>query len=77
MGLYTVSMFQALRIWELGKLRRVLCLRKRPIEGWVDYMTRTGVIAARQLKKQWSTARADPGYETCPDCSVANGELPE
>ena len=48
---YTQSMFQALRIWELGKLRRVLCLRRRPNEGWVDYMKRTGVIAARQLKK--------------------------
>ena len=24
-----------------------------------------------------STARADPGHETCPDCSVANGELPK
>ena len=41
----------ALRIWELGKLRRVLCLRRRPNEGWVDYMKRTGIIAARQLKK--------------------------
>ena len=30
----TQSMFQALRIWELGKLRRVLCLRRRPNEGW-------------------------------------------
>ena len=29
---HTQSMFQALRIWELGKLRRVLCLRKRPDE---------------------------------------------
>ena len=48
---YTQSMFQALRIWELDKLRRVLCLRRRPNEGWVDYMKRTGVIAARQLKK--------------------------
>ena len=45
------SMFQALRIWELGKLRRVLCLRSRPNEGWVDHMKRTGVIAARQLEK--------------------------
>ena len=47
----TQSMFQALRIWELGKLRRVLCLRRRPNEGWVDFLKRTGVIAARQLKK--------------------------
>ena len=39
---------------ELGKLRRVLCcLRRRPNEGWVDYMKRTGVIAARQLKKHY------------------------
>ena len=44
-------MVLALRIWELGKLRRVLCLRRRPNEGWFDYMKRTGVIAARQLKK--------------------------
>ena len=48
---YTQSMFQALRIWELGKLRCVLCLRRRPNEGWVDCMKRTGFIAARQLKK--------------------------
>ena len=34
---YTQSMFQALRIWEMGKLRRVLCLRRRPNECWVDY----------------------------------------
>ena len=26
---YTQSMFQAIRIWELSKLRRVLCLRRR------------------------------------------------
>ena len=48
---YTQSMFQALRIWALGKLRRVLCLHRRPNECWVDYMKRTGVIAVRQLKK--------------------------
>ena len=28
---YIQSMFQVLRIWELGELRRVLCLRRRPI----------------------------------------------
>ena len=33
---YTQSMFQALRIWELSKLRRVFCLRRRPNESWVD-----------------------------------------
>ena len=48
---YTQSMFQALRIWELGKLRRVLSLRRRPIECWADHMKRTGPIVARQLKK--------------------------
>ena len=48
---YTQSMFQALRIWELVKLRRVLCLRKRPNECWADNMKRTGVLVARQLKK--------------------------
>ena len=48
---YTQSLFQALRIWELGKLRRVLCLCKRPNEGWVHHNTRTGVIFAGQLKK--------------------------
>ena len=46
---HTQSMFQALRIWELGKLRRVLCLRRRPNECWAE--KRTGVIVARQLKK--------------------------
>ena len=48
---YTQSMFQALRLWELGKLRRVLCLRRRPNECWADHMKRTGVKVARQLKK--------------------------
>ena len=48
---YTQSMFQALRIWELGKLRRVLCQRRRPNECWADHMKRTRVIVARQLKK--------------------------
>ena len=48
---YTQSMFQVLRFWELGKLRRVLCLRRRPNECWADHMKRTGVIVARQLKK--------------------------
>ena len=43
-------MFQALRIWELGKLRRVLSLRRRPDECWAD-MKRTGPTVARQLKK--------------------------
>ena len=33
---YTQSMFRPLCIRELGKLRRVLCLRRRPNEGWVD-----------------------------------------
>ena len=47
----TQSMFQGLPIWELVKLRRVLCLRRRPNECWVDHMKRTGVIVARQLKK--------------------------
>ena len=46
---HTQSMFQALRIWELGKLRRVLCLRRRPNECWADHMKRAGPIVARQL----------------------------
>ena len=50
-GLHTVNVPGFLRIWELGKLRRVLCLRRRPNEGWVDCMERTGVIVARQDKK--------------------------
>ena len=48
---YTQGMFQSLRSWELGKLRGILCLRRRPNEGWVDYMKRTGPIVAKQLKK--------------------------
>ena len=48
---YTQSMFHALRIWELGKLRRVLCLRRRRNETWVDHMKGTGPPVARQLKK--------------------------
>ena len=49
---YTQGMFHhSLRTWELGKLRRILCLRRRPHENWVDYMKRTGLIVAKQLKK--------------------------
>ena len=33
------SMFQGLRIRELGKLRRVLYLRRRPNECWADHMS--------------------------------------
>ena len=47
----TQSMFQALRIWELGKLRRVMCLRRRPNECWADHVKRTSPIVVRQLKK--------------------------
>ena len=45
-------MFQALRIWELGKLRRVLCLRRRPNECRADHMKRTGVqtLAMRRVR---------------------------
>ena len=49
---YTQSIFQAPRIWEMGKLRRVLCLRRRPNKCWADHMKRTGPIVARQLKKK-------------------------
>ena len=48
---YTQGMFHSLRTRELGKLRRILCLRRRPNENWVDYMKRTGLIVAIQLKK--------------------------
>ena len=48
---YTHSMFQSLRISELGKLRRVLCLRRKANECWADHKKRTGVIVAWQLKK--------------------------
>ena len=71
---YTQSMFQALRIWELGKLRHVLCLRKRPNECWVDYMKRTGVSAAEEAQ---STTLANSGNETGAYCCLADGELPE
>ena len=56
--------------------------RLRPHGGtWVmnvliNCMERTGVIVG-PAQEAWSTACADPGHETCPDCSVANGELPE
>ena len=49
---YTQSMFQALRIWGLGELRRVLCLRRRPNEGWADHMKRTCPTVALQLKRR-------------------------
>ena len=48
---YTQSMFQTLRIWELGKLRRVVSLRRRPNECWLITWKRTSVIVARQFKK--------------------------
>ena len=48
---FTQGVFQSLRSWELGKLRRILCFRRRPNEGWVDNMKRTGLIVAKQLKK--------------------------
>ena len=35
---YIQSMFQALRVCELEKLRRVLCLRRRPNECWADHV---------------------------------------
>ena len=44
---FTQAMFPALRIWEIGKLCRVL----DPNECWADHMKRTGVIVARQLIK--------------------------
>ena len=73
----TQSMFQALRILELGELRCVLCLRKRPNEGWVDYVKRTGVIVARQLEKHNQQRVQNSGHETCSYCCLADGELPE
>ena len=48
---YSTCAAAVLRTWELGKLRRVLCLRKRPTECWADHMKRTGPIVARQLKR--------------------------
>ena len=73
---YTQSMFQALRIWELGKLCRVLCLRRRPNEGWVDYMKRTGVIVARQLKKHNQQRVQTLAMRRVRIAALANGELP-
>ena len=70
---YTPSMFQALRIWELGKLRRVLFLRKRPNESHDTYWRHCGPTA----QETQSTTRANFGYETCAYCSMADGELPE
>ena len=61
---YTQSMFQALRIWELGKLRRVLCLRRRPNECWVDYMKTYWCHYGPTAQETQSTTRADSGYET-------------
>ena len=74
---YTQSMFQALRIWELGKLRRVLWLRRRPNECWAYQMKRTVPMVARQLKKAWPITLTDFGDETCANRCVANGALSE
>ena len=60
-----------------GKFRRVLCLRRRPNEGWVDYLKRTGVIAARLLKKHSQQHVQTLAMKTCPCCCMVNGELPE
>ena len=50
MGIYARDVPLAVTC-ELGKLRRILCFRRRPHENWVDYMKRTGLIVAKQLKK--------------------------
>ena len=77
MGLHTQSMFQALRILELGYLRRVLCLRRRPNECWVDYMKRTGVIVARQLKKHNQPRVQTLAMRRVRIAAWQNGELSE
>ena len=74
---YTQSMFQSLRIWELGKLRRVLCLRRRPNECWADQMKRTGVIVARQLKKHNQPRVQTLAMRRVRIAALANGELSE
>ena len=73
----TQSMFQALRIWELGKLRRVLRLRRRPNECWADHMKRTGVIVARQLKKHNQPRVQTLAMRRVRIAALADGELPE
>ena len=74
---FTQGMFQSLRSWELGKLRRILCLRRRPNEGWVDYMKRTGPIVAKQLKKHNQSKIQNLAMKKNEDCSLADGKLPE
>ena len=65
---YTQSMFQALRIWELGKLRRVLCLRRRTNECWADHTKRTASHCCSAVEKAWSTTFTNVGDTTCANC---------
>ena len=70
---YTRSMFQALRIWDLGKLRCVLCLRRRTNETWVDHMKRTGPVVAEET---WQTSCSNACDATSPVGCLADDTLP-
>ena len=59
------------------KLRRIRCLRRRPNEGWVDYMKRTGLIVAKQLKKHNQSRIQNLAMKKSEDCILADGKLPE
>ena len=68
----TQCMFQSLRPWELGKLRRILCLRRRPNEGSVDYMKRNGAYCGKAAEEAQATQDSRFGHEKSEDCSVAD-----
>ena len=67
---YAQSMFQALRIW------RFLCLRMRTNETWVDHMTRTGPVVARQVKKH-GQPRVQTLDATCSAVCLEAGTPPD
>ena len=76
MGLHTVNVPGSGHLGT-GRLRRLLCLRRRPSEGWVDYMKRIGVIAARQLKKHGQQRVQTLAMRGVRIACVANVGLPE
>ena len=74
-------------------LKHSLCSRLYVFGNWVSFVVSCACAGDRMragltyetyschrcssAQEALSTARADPGHQTCPDCSVAIGELPE
>ena len=58
---YKQSMVQALRIWEVGKLRRVLCLRRRAERELGGVHEADRAHGCEAVAEAWSAARAHGG----------------